>query len=296
MARPSPIEALVAPRVRALLEVLPNAVAGQTEPVHRARVASRRLRELLPPLRAAVAAGAADRARAEVRRVTRALGPVRELDVALALFDELATAHGLRAGARQVVVRAMTRDRDAALRRAQRALPERRQVKLAAALAALDGPMPAVALDGVQAAVDDRVARRVARVRKALHRAGAMYVPERLHQIRIAVKQLRYALEVAATVRRSRAAARIAQLRDVQDLLGRAHDLHVLAERIRRVQTGVVRTSRATAAELERLLTRIDIACRAEHAAFMSRRAALLALCDAVQPLGAAPDRRQSVA
>jgi len=298
MARRTPIDVLAAPRIAALLDTLPAALDGEVDAVHRARVSSRRLRELLPPLGHVVSRDVAAAARAEVRRVTRALGPVRELDVTIALFDELAAAHGLGGAARLVVRRPLTRDRQAALGRLRAAMSPRRRERLARALAELQAAGTAAAGDpagALLAAVDARARRRAERVRTALHRAGAMYVPERLHQIRIAVKQLRYALEVAGAARRSRATARITQLRAVQDLLGHAHDLHVLADRIREVQTHVVRTSRATAAALDAFATRLDAACRADHAAFMSRRAALLALCDTLDP-AAAPPRGRSVA
>ena len=263
--------------------------------MHRARVGSRRLREVLVPMREVLPAHAAEQARDEVRRVTRALGPVRELDVAIALFDELADAQGLAPAARLAVRRAMVRARDAAQRRLRAALPPRRQERLAAALAALTGPDPVDAFARLTAAVDRRAARRGRKVRLALDGAGALYVPERLHQVRIAVKQLRYALEVAGHARRSRATARVTQLRVIQDLLGRAHDLHVLADRVRHVQLRLIRTSRTTAAELERLVAALDEACRTEHAAFMSRRAGLVTLCDAVAaPPG--PAGQQSVA
>ncbi|MGE0360636.1 MAG: CHAD domain-containing protein [Vicinamibacterales bacterium] len=298
MARRSLIDALLAPRIAALLDTLPAALDGEVEAVHRARVSSRRLRELLPPLGHVVAHDVADAARAEVRRVTRALGPVRELDVSIGLFDELAAAHALGAPARLAVRRTLTRDRDAALGRLRTAMSPRRRGRLARALAALQAAEAAAAAGAagaLLAAVDARAVRRAERVRTALHRAGAMYVPERLHQIRIAVKQLRYALEVAGAARRSRATARVTQLRTVQDLLGHAHDLHVLADRIRDVQTHVVRTSRTTVAALDAFVAHVDEACRADHAAFMSRRAALLALCDSLDP-AAAPPRRRSVA
>jgi len=66
-----------------LRQHLPRAVHGHSRGVHRARVASRRLREALP-----VAAVVEERSslRRDVRRVTKALGRVREIDVALAEF------------------------------------------------------------------------------------------------------------------------------------------------------------------------------------------------------------------
>jgi CHAD domain-containing protein len=294
MARRSLTDTLLAPRIAALLDALPAALAGDATAVHRSRVSSRRLREVLPPMRDLLPAGTAEAARGEVRRVTRALGPVRELDVALALFEEQALAHHVEAGARLAVTRALTRDRDRAQRQMRGALTPRRQARLTAAFAGLETPEPADAAAGLLAAVNARIARRGRRVRLALDHAGAIYVPERLHRVRIAVKQLRYALEVASDARGRRSSARVAQLRRIQDLLGRAHDLHVLAERVRQVQTAVVRATRTTAAELGRLALALDDTCRAEHAAFMSRRRGLVTLCDAIE--SAATPRRQSVA
>jgi CHAD domain-containing protein len=294
MARRSLTDTLLAPRIAALLEALPAALAGDVTAVHQSRVSSRRLREVLPPMRDLLPAGTAEAARGEVRRVTRALGPVRELDVALALFEEQAAAHHVEAAARLAVTRALTRDRDRARRQMRTALTARRQARLTAALAALATPEPGDAAARLLSAVNARIARRGRQVRRALDRTGALYVPERLHRVRIAVKQLRYALEVAGDARGHRPSARVAQLRRIQDLLGRAHDLHVLAERVRQVQTAVVRATRVTAAELGRLALALDDTCRAEHAAFMSRRQGLVTLCDAIE--AAATPRRQSVA
>ena len=41
-----------------------------------------------------------------------------------------------------------------------------------------------------------RVARRAASLKAAIDEAGAVYLPERLHAVRIAVKKLRYAVEL----------------------------------------------------------------------------------------------------
>ena len=68
---------------------MPAAQAGDEISVHQARVASRRLREALPVLGARADEQALDRAEKRVRRITRALGPVRELDVTLLLLAEL---------------------------------------------------------------------------------------------------------------------------------------------------------------------------------------------------------------
>src|SRR5215207_3014977 len=82
--------ALLRQRLVSLLTAMPAAQAGDEISVHQARVASRRLREALPVLGARADEQAVDRAGRRVRRITRALGPVRELDVTLLLLAELA--------------------------------------------------------------------------------------------------------------------------------------------------------------------------------------------------------------
>ena len=79
---------LLRQRLETLIDAMPAAQSGDVRSVHQARVATRRLREALPVLRKSLNADAIDRARQRVRRMTRALGPVRELDVSLAHLDE----------------------------------------------------------------------------------------------------------------------------------------------------------------------------------------------------------------
>jgi len=62
--------------------------AGDVDAVHRSRVATRRLREALPLVKGR--GRERRRLRRELRRVTRSLGPIRELDVALSLAGTLA--------------------------------------------------------------------------------------------------------------------------------------------------------------------------------------------------------------
>ena len=83
-------------------------------------------------------------------------------------------------------------------------------------------------------AIDARVAQRAARLRDGDREAGAVYLPERLHAVRIAVKKLRYAVELGG--RRVAATAATPTLRALkrgQELLGRMHDLQMLIDRVR---------------------------------------------------------------
>src|SRR5918993_6082683 len=81
---------LLKQRLEPILETMPAAQAGDVRSVHQARVATRRLREALPVLGGAIDTAAVIQLRRQVRRMTRALGPVRELDVALLHLEEFA--------------------------------------------------------------------------------------------------------------------------------------------------------------------------------------------------------------
>lgn len=287
------IDTLLAPRAAALTGVLTAALAGEPEAVHQARVASRRLREVLPALAVNDARGWRP-VRKDVRRVTRAFGVVRELDVAIGHFDETAAATPISASARATTRRLLELQRAAALRATRAMLTPARLRRLQERL---DGVTSAIAADAdaVKDAMGARVVRRARSVQKAVAGTGAVYMPARLHAVRIAVKRLRYALEAAREARGARPSSQLTQLKVIQDLLGRAHDLHVLAERVREAQGIVVQRSRATARDLAVLARGLDRECRALHAAFMSRRRGLLTLSAALFPRAAAP-RARSVA
>src|SRR5262245_59462368 len=88
-SRTSPSELLIRQRLAALSRTLPGARKGDVHAVHQARVATRRIREALP----LIAQGRSGKSlRKSVRKLTRVLGPVRELDVALLNLDQLRTS------------------------------------------------------------------------------------------------------------------------------------------------------------------------------------------------------------
>src|SRR3954452_5339773 len=90
MNRSLPLVRLLERRTRALKRQLANAIAGKDTGVHQARVASRRLREAIPVLTEGLQHTKGGKAQRKIRRLTQALGTVRELDVTLHLIDELA--------------------------------------------------------------------------------------------------------------------------------------------------------------------------------------------------------------
>lgn len=275
--------ALLRQHLVSMLRAMPAAQQGDEISVHQARVASRRLREALPVLGARADWEAIERAGRRVRRITRALGPVRELDVTLSLLAELegkgaapkraiarvrSAVIGERLKRRRAMLEEMTPSRLETLRKrlVEVAAPEDRTEPSRSALAEAAG----------------KAADRARRLKAAIDRAGGIYLADRLHRVRIEAKKLRYALEIQRDLTRSRSTARVNRLRNQQDLLGRIHDLEVLIERAREVQATLPGRNRRAMAEVDKLIRAVEAECREGHAAYMHGRDALIKLCDSV--------------
>lgn len=283
--QPLPVR-LMRQRLLALLDAMPAAASGDVPSVHRARVASRRLREVLPVLAEVTGSEVLGRAGKQVRRITRALGPIRELDVALGHLGEAGARAGVSAGALGKVRRHLTEER-AICRRAMLA---------AITPAALDslktrlhesGPRPGARHhDAEIRSARRRSVGRAAALRMAVRRAGNLYSSERLHQARIAAKKLRYALEVERELVRSRAIRRINRLKRLQDLLGGIHDFEILIGYVREVQADLAARERRTATELDALVRVLEEECREGHARFLGERPAIMDICRLVIDAG----------
>ncbi len=282
MPPPAPSDPWIA-AAHGLAEAWPGVVAGDAPAVHRARVATRRLREALPVLeheRRGIR-----RLRKDLRALTRALGPVRELDVTLGLVVRLLHDEATHETALEIVrVRLMERR----LRRRARLLRDIDELDIAGILARVralsahgsDRPADRQApLDRAQ--IRRRMATRATRLGRAVDRAGALYAPEALHAVRIAVKKLRYGLELGRAARVVGAARAATRLRRYQDLLGEWHDWQMLSAHASRVQ-GATPVDHERLADFTALASCAEDHCRALHAQFMTARPELTALVEEV--------------
>jgi CHAD domain-containing protein len=284
MGRTSPSELVIRQSVGALTKALPAAREGDMASLHQARVATRRLREALPLLSNGAKQRKLER---RVRKLTRALGPVRELDVAVQILDEIAESGEI---ARPAVTRlrlAVVEERETLRREMLRCVGEPKIEKLRkqaiAAARKESRPARAAANDVARiAATRQRAAARAERVMLTVENAAGLYLPDRLHEVRISIKKLRYALEIAGTVGRSRAQAQIRTLKKAQDLLGRMHDLEVLIARTRAVQGSSSAPSLKMSGQLDRLVRRLENECRQLHGRYIAMRQPLLTLCEHV--------------
>jgi CHAD domain-containing protein len=139
--------------------------------------------------------------------------------------------------------------------------------------------------------LEARVVHRATRAASAIVAAGVVYVPERLHDARIALKRLRYAAELLASAGDRNAARSLAPLKASQDALGRLHDLEVLIERTRREQVTLTPPDLTAWRELSALVHALENDCRRLHGMFLQQRSSLLEIA---RELGAAPEKRAS--
>lgn len=226
-------------RLSALLRETAGVRRGaDPEPLHRMRVASRRLR-------AAAALFAPGWRRAwrpvwnrELRRLTRALGRARDLDVQIAFVSsrlaEPGTEPSLRPGLERLRLRLEQR-RERRQRRVVEAIDRFTHGTAADVrklLAEADGTTGAMA--PAPTAVTFAIARAAVATRLESLLALADCVPSpdaaaRQHEMRIAAKRLRYTLEILAPLDAEVLRPALRAAKQLQELLGEMHDSAVWA-------------------------------------------------------------------
>jgi CHAD domain-containing protein len=249
--------------------------AGKPRAIHRGRVATRRCREILVMVAAGAGDELADRLRRDVRRVTRALGAVRELDVAI---EELAKVGGrLRVSEtdRLAIQAQLERRRARRLRTMREKLNKVDRDRLRARTRELAEHMQRSETSEVawRRLLGARIVRRANEAAAALAECGTLYAPDRLHAVRVAVKKLRYALEIARTAGQPDLAAPLSRLRRAQQDFGHLHDVQVLQAEVRDLATRLGRGRRSGAADT--VVEDLEPYCREIHAKQVTRFPAL---------------------
>jgi CHAD domain-containing protein len=278
----NPLRTSLSKRRDALAKHLPNALTGDSHSVHQARVASRRLRETLPivgaDLDGAKDAKGAKKVRRRMRQLTRALGPVRELEVTLGMVAPDGGADGEKdptARGREHVAAMLRRDLEKARERLTAEISGQKVEDWLGQMEAIEQAIdPVEAPTKWRSELAERLDTRAANLRKALDDAGVLFDSERLHQVRIALKRLRYALELAGELRVASTAAAVRDLKKVQDILGTLHDHDVLMEYTSSAaaQPGLTRVTRAS---LTALNSSFDRTRHELHAQFVAARPSL---------------------
>lgn len=213
------------------------------EGVHDMRVASRRLRSALKDFKPYLRQRKLSSAAADLKRVADALGAVRDEDVAIMALEELqgeAPKEDVAAGVAELVDERRAR-REAARVALAQAITEERLAELQAEFVAAveraveprDGrrkKKTPVAELSFREAGREVVLARFAELRKL---SGCLYRPfeaDPLHEMRIAAKRLRYAMELFAACWNDALTEQAAEVAELQASLGELHDCDVWLE------------------------------------------------------------------
>lgn len=206
------------------------------EGVHQMRVSSRKVRAALDTSGALFEGKKYRRVSKGVRRLTRALGGVRDGDVLLADLAARRNADGeTHPGIDRVVVR-LERERERSRDRLLTVLDELdatgfRETSLDAFEGGKKtGRAAKVRRGHARRLIDEHVSAFLAQT-ESIPAAGEI---EALHQIRITAKRLRYSLKIVRKPLMPEAKAVIASLTGVQDQLGEIHNLDVQIGLIRK--------------------------------------------------------------
>ena len=278
MASAHPLRRSLEQQVSAFSRHAAAALAGEADPLHDARVATRRLRELLPICAGEVPRGAVPRARRRARRIGRTFGGVREIDVTLDLVASLPEERLPATGAGRLRHH-LTEERESRRRNLLARVSAAQLRKLARDVSELVKILDAQPSTGAWAlALAARIRQHAERVRGAVAEAGSLYASERVHEVRIAAKKLRYALEIAGAASEIETAPAAAKLKSVQDTLGRLHDLEVLQGLIRAMPIPHGRPPQ-WAEQLDGLRADLAADCCRLHADFVAAQPALIDLC-----------------
>ncbi len=273
----------------ALLDQLPGVRDGGVEAIHDARVATRRIRALLPVLSICYPQTDLKSTARTIKKAGRALGRVRDLDVAIELITELERTTPAAAG-RAAEVRHLIAARQLTARR--RLVKKFDDLPLAAAMSAavhLPKNRWHFARAGMQECdgpIRDALRDHAAALRHAIDRSSGVYFPKRAHGVRIDAKKLRYILEMTNDPE-AIAAGGLKTLKKAQEILGSLHDHEVLKKRFTRLADTDKDDS-----SVEAVLAAIEAECHRLFAEYITRRAALLDVCVAVERFAASTGRR----
>lgn len=269
--------------------LLPALRDGSSDAIHNGRIATRRMRTVLPLLAGRLTPSDLEHFRRTLKRLTRRLGRARDLDVQLELLDELEPA-APNTGEDVQSLRAQWRsDRERSIRRLVKTMERLRVESVLEALRraasgervrmfAIRRHVSAAPL--WENAVTAQLRELAGRVAEAVDRAGGAMFPKRLHGARVSIKKLRYAMEVATATGAAKLEEAVASMRKAQQILGRLHDLDMLGEALRHTRHGE-----------ERILPVVDYRRRSLHARYLRRRAEVLTACR-VAALAASRDHR----
>jgi CHAD domain-containing protein len=269
-------------QIHTLRETLPGVLDGAESSIHDARIATRRIRELLPLLGDPKRRKPIEDLYSRFKRIGRSLGRVRDADVRVAMLGTLETRMPHAAPALVVLRQQKEHERLRLLRKLVKRLERLEAVRMIETLdeqrLAQAGPLSWGLRAGHAWKRDLRytLRERATATSAAIEHATGVYFPRRVHGARIAIKKMRYAMEIAHETGGANRSAAIRELKKAQDLLGDLHDRQELVDNL-------VEACPADKPEIAEKVSLLKQVIEAEnhnlHTRYLARRSAILDIC-----------------
>ncbi len=213
---------LLRKRLRHMLELRSHFLQDPgPENVHDLRVASRRVREVLDYFQNSVPQDWYARLSRLAKRITKNLGSLREVDVNLAMIQDLRKENAIHPLSAELMIHLLNGQKELLRIAAFKSIRSNKFGKYEEFLAQLKGSRNA------SDSSDDILCRR---------REDFWSFPietemddELLHDLRIRTKKLRYAVEIYDHIHRRNLGRFLNTIRNLQETLGKIHDLFVFA-------------------------------------------------------------------
>jgi CHAD domain-containing protein len=265
-----------------LQQKFPAVLNGEAEGIHTARVAIRRVRELLPLLDREPGWASVDDLQSRFKRIGKSLGRVRDADVSVDLLASLEQRIPHAAPTLVLVRQRRERERLVLIRKLIKRLERVDAAQMIDALVRYH-PMRFRIFHPARAAKWRRELRVVVRqralaARETIAHATGVYFPNRTHSARMAIKRLRYATEIVHQTGLADRSRAIRALKKAQDLLGDLHDRQELSDHL---ADEVSRAAAPTDDNSQVALVRqvIDAEARQLHQRYAERRDRLMEVC-----------------
>jgi len=256
---------------------------GQRDSIHDARIATRRIREVLPLTHEWQRRDHADDLFSMVKRMGRSLGRVRDADSRIDLLRYL-EARIPHAAAPLVLVRESEQQHRLRVmrklvKRFERLGVRRELERLAHGTNWRRSSIWAALIGDWRAQLRRLVGERASAASDAVVHATGVYFPNRVHAARIDIKKFRYAAEIAVETAILADATLLRTLKKSQDLLGDLHDRQELIDRFRKAASD---DPRIDANHLALVAQVLEAEIADLHARFLARRAEIRKACAAI--------------
>jgi CHAD domain-containing protein len=275
-------EMLLAGALNDLTAQLPGLRDGHAAAIHDARVAIRRLREAVSLARWAYDDDLLDDVERRLAAMFKALGRARDADTEQGLVRHVEARFPSAAATLGLLRASVGRSQLRARRKVVKALEALEIQAIPKQLHRAHRPGHRIVRRGERwsSLLHTHVGHRADEARAAIEHAGGVYFRKRAHSARVAIKQLRYALELAGRsgVWEDRRAIR--RLRKAQEWLGQAHDREVLIKRLSDLNGKGPTVSAGETQVVEQFL---EGEVSGLHEQYLASRAEILEICNAFQ-------------